>query len=92
VNIDTKLPDDQIPPLLFIPFIENAFKHGISYRENSFISISLKAENNKIIFACTNSIPVNKKESNHIKGGIGIVNIKKRLELILRQSGRAKNR
>jgi|AntAceMinimDraft_2_1070361.scaffolds.fasta_scaffold11887_3 sensor histidine kinase YesM len=82
VNIDTKLPDAKIPPLLFIPFIENAFKHGISYRENSFISISLKAENNKIIFACTNSIPVNKKESNHIKGGIGIVNIKKRLELI----------
>jgi len=82
VNIDSKLPDGKIPPLLFIPFIENAFKHGISYRENSFISVSLKAETNKIIFECTNSIPENKKDSATIKGGIGIVNIKKRLELI----------
>ncbi|BAX79118.1 sensor histidine kinase [Labilibaculum antarcticum] len=82
VNIDNKLPIAKIPPLLFIPFIENAFKHGISYRENSFISISLKAEKNEIIFECTNSIPQNKKESAHIKGGIGIVNIEKRLELI----------
>lgn len=82
VNIDSKLPIAKIPPLLFIPFIENAFKHGISYRENSFISISLKAETNTIIFECTNSIPQNTKESAHIKGGIGIVNIEKRLELI----------
>ena len=82
INIDRNLPNAKIPPLLFIPFIENAFKHGISYRENSFISISLKAKDDKIIFECANSIPENKKESTNIKGGIGIVNIKKRLELI----------
>ena len=82
VNINSKLPDAKIPPLLFIPFIENAFKHGISYRQNSFISISLKAEMNKIVFECTNSIPENKKEPTQTKGGLGIVNIEKRLELI----------
>lgn len=82
VNINDKLPDAQIPPLLFIPFVENAFKHGISYRENSSISISLKAELNKVVFQCVNSIPENKKEVKQEKGGIGIVNIKKRLDLI----------
>lgn len=82
VKIDNKLPNAKIPPLLFIPFIENAFKHGISYRENSFISINIKTEMNKIIFECTNSIPESKNESTQKKGGFGIVNIKKRLELI----------
>lgn len=82
VDIDNKLPNAKIPPLLFIPFIENAFKHGISYRENSFISISLNVKTDKIIFECTNSIPENKKEVGQKNGGIGMVNIKKRLELI----------
>ena len=82
IHIDNHLPDAKIPPLLFIPFIENAFKHGISYRENSFISISLKAEQNKIIFDCRNSIPENNKNPDPTAGGIGLVNIKKRLEII----------
>lgn len=82
IHIDNDLPDAKIPPLLFIPFIENAFKHGISYRENSFISISLKAEQNKIIFDCRNSIPENNKNLALSAGGIGLVNIKKRLEII----------
>ncbi len=82
VHIDNQLPNAKIPPLLFIPFIENAFKHGISYREKSFITITLKADTNNITFECTNSIPKNRKEEPHGKGGIGIVNIKKRLELI----------
>lgn len=82
VTIDSDPPDAKIPPLLFIPFIENAFKHGISYRENSFITISIIADMHKIVFECTNSIPENKKELINTKGGLGIVNIKKRLELI----------
>lgn len=82
VKIDNQVPDAKIPPLLFIPFIENAFKHGISYRESSFISITLKAETDKIIFECINIIPENKKETDQSKGGFGIVNIKKRLELL----------
>ena len=38
-----------IPPLIFIPFIENAFKHGISYREKSFIDISMTTEKDSIL-------------------------------------------
>ena len=88
VNIDNNLPDVKIPPLLFIPFVENAFKHGISYRENSFVSILLKAENNHVVFECKNSNPKAKEKSarptsgENKKGGVGIVNIKKRLDLI----------
>lgn len=82
INIENKIPVANIPPLLFIPFIENAFKHGISYREKSFISISIETVMNEVIFECTNSIPSNKKEFIQTSGGIGIVNIKKRLQLI----------
>jgi LytS/YehU family sensor histidine kinase len=73
----------EIPPLLFIPFIENAFKHGISYREKSFIHISLNIENYKIHFSCINSLgqPVEKNtDENH--SGIGLENVKKRLNLL----------
>lgn len=80
IDISSEIPDAQIPPLLFIPFVENAFKHGISYRENSFISVLLKTEGNNVVFKCVNSIPATREQKNN--GGVGIVNIKKRLDLI----------
>jgi two-component sensor histidine kinase len=87
VELKVDLPqvelNQAIPPLLFIPFIENAFKHGISYREKSFIHIALIIDNKKIIFTCTNSLvqqtEVSKAE-NH--SGIGLENVKKRLNLL----------
>lgn len=80
VDISPKITQGQIPPLLFIPFIENAFKHGISYREPSFVSVRLTTEDYKVIFECNNSIPTDRKQNN--KGGVGITNIHKRLDLI----------
>lgn len=81
INIQQNIPDIDIPPLIFIPFIENAFKHGVSYRGESFINIALRAYNDKIDFICKNSIHDNKKSVTE-KGGVGITNIKKRLELL----------
>jgi sensor histidine kinase YesM len=81
INIQQKLPKVEIPPLIFIPFIENAFKHGISYREDSFITVDLRIENDCVVFDCSNSIPQQAKESVR-NGGVGIVNIQKRLGLI----------
>jgi len=81
INISDKIPEGQISPLLFIPFIENAFKHGISYRENSFISILLKTEKNNVVFECKNSVPSTSEQKDN-KGGVGIANIQKRLDLI----------
>lgn len=80
VDIMQNVPDIKIPPLIFIPFIENAFKHGVSYREQSFINISLKSEKNSIIFECTNSIAL--QTDPLPDGGMGIQNIRKRLDLI----------
>ena len=82
VDIMQHVPDVKIPPLIFIPFIENAFKHGVSYREQSFINISMKAENYTIIFECSNSIPKPTDKSSVPEGGVGIQNIRKRLDLI----------
>ena len=81
VYISEATSDIQIPPLLFIPFIENAFKHGVSYREKSFIDISLKQEVGKVIFECKNSNQSQRDNEKKV-GGLGVVNIKKRLDLI----------
>lgn len=76
-------PDDiTIPPLLFISFIENAFKHGVSYREESSLYFSLARHDDSIEFVSVNTVPsfINKKIQ--AKGGIGLQNIKKRLKLL----------
>ncbi|MCG6188520.1 sensor histidine kinase [Maribellus maritimus] len=87
VDLQVDLPANdnnlKVPPLLFIPFIENAFKHGISYREKSFIYIAMKVDDCKILFTCKNSIGRQAdKEINENHSGIGLENVKKRLNLI----------
>ena len=77
--------DFQIPPLLFIPFVENAFKHGISNREPSFIDISMKIENQNIEFRVKNSISGFVFNESEIKPGIGLENIQKRLKLLFNE-------
>ncbi|HLN21145.1 MAG TPA: histidine kinase [Bacteroidales bacterium] len=80
VDFPDKYEDLTIPPLLFIPFIENAFKHGISYRGKSFIEVKLEARDSELNFTCTNS-----KTARSIldkKQGIGLDNVKKRLQLL----------
>ena len=85
VDIQKDVPDIEVPPLIFMPFIENAFKHGVSYREKSFIDIMLKVSDEKITFICKNSIPETNNSSINDKGGVGIANIIKRLELLYGQ-------
>ncbi len=82
VDIMLNVPDVKIPPLIFIPFIENSFKHGVSYREPSHIKIGLKAEKDSIVFECINRIAQQKEQDAKREGGVGIQNIQKRLELI----------
>jgi two-component sensor histidine kinase len=75
-----QLPDALIPPLLFTSFVENAFKHGISYQNSSFVKISFSVSDKDLIFEISNSIA--KTESNDLISGIGIENSRKRLALI----------
>jgi len=83
VKIDVDIPEDipevQVPPLLFVNFIENAFKHGISYESESFINVAMNIHDDILSFSCINS----KHESNADKNsGIGLENIQKRLKLL----------
>lgn len=73
----------EIAPMLLIPFVENAFKHGISFREPSCINITLQATGNVVKFAVYNS--KHNKHGNDPEGdksGIGLLNVKQRLELL----------
>lgn len=86
VVIDVKIPDKvkdiSLPPLLFISFIENAFKYGISYKNKSFIKIELMLISNKeLLFTCANS-KIKSEQVETPDSGIGLKNIKKRLDLL----------
>lgn len=73
----------EIAPMLLIPFVENAFKHGISFREPSCINIALQTTGEVLTFAVHNS--KHDKHSNDLeadKTGIGLLNVKQRLELL----------
>jgi len=71
----------ELPPLLLIPFIENAFKHSSTADENSFVSITIEVQASLLAMSVVNSIP--KLKSNYSKStGLGLKNIKQRLELL----------
>ena len=83
VKITTSFPDNtesiSIPPLLMASFVENAFKHGISYEQDSFVHVSIVKEDGKLIFRCANS---RVKEELSTQHGLGLDNTRKRLDLI----------
>lgn len=68
-----------IPPLLLIVFVENAFKHGISYNRPSFIHINIKKEPLNLRCTVRNS---RHGDSHKDRGGIGLENVRKRLDMI----------
>ena len=69
----------KVPPLLLIVFVENAFKHGVSYAKPSYVHIKLDSKGGYTSFEVRNS-----RHSAHgvMKGGVGLENVRKRLELI----------
>lgn len=85
-NTEGDLINKSIPPLLIIPFIENSIKHaGNHSQKKSLISVKIKAEEQRLILEVVNT----KGESKVLdleKGGIGLQNVKKRLELLFSNS------
>ena len=80
LHTDIADPDTPISPLLFISLVENAFKHGVSPTEKSFIRISIKANKSYLEFCCENSnFP--KTHADKAPGGIGLHQVRRRLEL-----------
>jgi sensor histidine kinase YesM len=78
----------RIAPMLLFTFIENCFKHGSSNDpDNPFINIALKVIDDEITFFAENSKPTKEKAiSKDNKDGIGLNNVKKRLEIIYRNN------
>lgn len=72
----------RLPPLLFIPFVENAFKHGISYRRRSEVEVALEAAGGRILFHCRNTKPLAEAGAKKPAGGVGLENVRRRLDLI----------
>lgn len=71
----------RIAPMLLLPFVENAFKHGnLEDTEKGFVTIVLASEANAIKFDCVNSYKIKKVVDK--TGGIGIANVSRRLELL----------
>ncbi len=70
-----------ITPLLLIPFVENSFKHGISKMlEHTWVTLTINIEDRTLDFRLTNSKPL--EHALLRNGGIGLYNVKKRLELL----------
>ncbi len=83
VQIETAYPDEtskaEIPPLLLVSFVENAFKHGISYNRASFVRMSVTLNGGNILFLCDNSRQEGDRPKEH---GVGLANVRKRLDLL----------
>lgn len=73
-----------IEPMLLIPFVENAFKHGTGMVQNAEINIELTAQNNFLQFMVSNSFEENVQEVKDKTSGIGLQNVKRRLNLLYR--------
>ncbi len=87
LKIELSFPNDimgaNIPSLMLMSFVENAFKHGISYNNPSEVYVSVYIDNGNIVFTCRNTI--NSVENVQNKGdipGIGFDNTRKRLKLL----------
>jgi LytS/YehU family sensor histidine kinase len=82
LNFTNEAPSFQITPMIFIPFIENAFKHSnIENTKEGWIHISMNNKKEEIIFQVENSISSEQYNQDDV-GGIGLENVRRRLELV----------
>lgn len=83
ISVEAGMEDIIVPPLLFIPFVENAVKHNNDNRKLSYVRLYFRMENEMLIFICVNSKPAQQKEKEETAdGGIGLANIRRRLQLL----------
>ncbi len=80
VNIERK--DLMIEPMLLIPFVENAFKHGVGMIQDPVINVNLEASSYGIHFEVRNKFNSSSDETKDSSSGIGLQNVKRRLDLL----------
>jgi len=81
VELQYEEPDLLMEPLLLIPFVENAFKHGLGIVKDPFIFIKLEVKNKQLLFSVRNNFS-SANSSRDKNSGIGLSNVKERLKLI----------
>lgn len=83
VKIETLFPqqtgDAMVQPLVLAGFVENAFKHGISYEQPSYVKVQMSLGGGRIHFLCENTLAPSSQAESY---GIGLENAKKRLSLL----------
>jgi two-component system, LytTR family, sensor kinase len=80
-----RVSEQMVAPLLFVPFVENSFKHGLNHQINGggFVHISLHVSDNDLEFIIENSKTEHLPQMSHPRsGGIGLVNVKQRLQML----------
>ncbi|HEY5510175.1 MAG TPA: histidine kinase [Prolixibacteraceae bacterium] len=82
LEVPDEIPDIQIPPMLFISLLENAFKHGVSYQKDSFVQLKLDITDSMLNCTIKNSKNNKAVEKKSKYSGIGLANIRKSLELL----------
>ena len=81
LHIQNEYPEGMIEPMLLVPFIENAFKHGIGMVKDPFIQISLTVKEQLLTFSVVNNYnQTNQSKDKH--SGIGLSNVQNRLKLL----------
>ncbi len=85
-NLNGEIKNRQIPPMLLIPFVENAFKHGLRVGRFSRIAFSLHIMEKRLVFSGSNPdhAAVNRNDTRH--AGIGLENVRRRLALLYPQN------
>jgi two-component system LytT family sensor kinase len=82
INFETLSTEFIIEPMLLIPFVENAFKHGVGLIEDPVINIELHCKKNKLYFKVQNKYNEESNESKDKTSGIGLANVRRRLSLL----------
>jgi sensor histidine kinase YesM len=80
ISKEGNLSGVQIPPLLFISFVENAVKHHNDATKPSYVNLYFNVRNDELFFKCINSKPMLKSVND--TGGLGLINVRRRLELL----------
>lgn len=90
--VSTSFPDDvdgvSVPSLVFIPLIENAFKHGVGAGGAAGIDCRMTLSDGKICFSVQNKVPTDNVSEDRSHSGIGLANLRKRLDILYADSCR----